>query len=163
MGFFLVCFGIGAVAAALLAVLGVGVIWQLIVFIGVSLVALAFLRPLAVRMTNHVANPGGIDRVIGKQAIVLEDINPHAATGRVRIEREEWRADTYGPAIPKGTLVVVMEVTGTRVMVVPVSAVAQDALPVTVAGAITGPVTEGTLGEDSEKNSRENSEENSNV
>ena len=163
MGFFLVCFGIGAVAAALLAVLGVGVIWQLIVFIGVSLVALAFLRPLAVRMTNHVANPGGIDRVIGKQAIVLEDVNPHAATGRVRIEREEWRADTYGPAIAKGTLVVVMEVTGTRVMVVPVSAVAQDALPVTVAGAITGPVTEGALGEDSEKNSRENSEENLNV
>ena len=57
--------------------------------------------------------------MIGKQAVVLEEINPHTATGRVRIEREEWRADTYGAAIPKGALVVVMEVTGTRVMVEP--------------------------------------------
>ena len=60
--------------------------------------------------------------MIGKQAVVLEEINPHTATGRVRIEREEWRADTYGAAIPKGALVVVMEVTGTRVMVEPASA-----------------------------------------
>lgn len=119
LGFFLVCFGIGAVAAALLALLGFDVIWQLVIFIAVSLVALAFLRPLAKRAGDHVANPGGIDRVIGKQAVVLEEINPHTATGRVRIEREEWRADTYGAAIPKGALVVVMEVTGTRVMVEP--------------------------------------------
>ncbi len=145
MGFFLVCFGIGAVAAALLAVLGVSAVWQLVAFIAVSLVALAFLRPLAVRMTTHVANPGGIDRVIGKQAVVLEEINPHTATGRVRIEREEWRADTYGAPIPKGTLVVVMEVTGTRVMVTPVSAITQDSVT------------------DSVQNSTENSEENSNV
>lgn len=119
LGFFLVCFGIGAVAAALLALLGFDVIWQLVIFIAVSLVALAFLRPLAKRAGDNVANPGGIDRVIGKQAVVLEEINPHTATGRVRIEREEWRADTYGAAIPKGALVVVMEVTGTRVMVEP--------------------------------------------
>ena len=161
MGFFLVCFGIGAVAAALLAVLGVGVIWQLVVFIAVSVVALAFLRPLAVRMTTHVVNPGGIDRVIGKQAVVLEEINPHSATGRVRIEREEWRADTYGPAIPKGALVVVMEVTGTRVMVEPVSAIAQDAAPYTA--AITGQASgEGSV-TSSARDSVENSKENSNV
>ena len=155
MGFFLVCFGIGAVAAALLAVLGVGIIWQLVVFIAVSLVALAFLRPLAVRMTTHIANPGGIDRVIGKQAVVLEEINLHSATGRVRIEREEWRADTYGAAIPKGTLVVVMEVTGTRVMVEPLSAITQEAAP--YAGAITGPTAEGGSVTDSVQNSKENS------
>ena len=116
-GFFLVCFGIGAVAAAILAVLNFHVIWQLVAFIVVSLVALAFLRPMAMRMATHVANPGGIDRVIGKQAVVLEEINPLAATGRVRIEREEWRADSYGPVIPKDAVVVVLEVAGTRVMV----------------------------------------------
>lgn len=177
MGFFLVCFGIGAVVAALLAVLGVGVIWQLVVFVVVSLVALAFLRPLAVRMTTHVANPGGIDRVIGKQAVVLEEINPHSATGRVRIEREEWRADTYGPAIPKGSLVVVMEVTGTRVMVAPASAITQDAGQDSPADtrAISGPTTGGTSemefvtdsptdsATDSATDSVQNSKENSNV
>lgn len=161
MGFFLVCFGIGAVVAALLAVLGVGVIWQLVAFVAVSVVALAFLRPLAVRMTNHVANPGGIDRVIGKQAVVLEAIDPHAATGRVRIEREEWRADTYGPAIPKGALVVVMEVTGTRVMVQPVSAITQVAAQIAAANLSGG--TEEEPVTDSATDSVQNSKENSNV
>ena len=52
LGFFLVCFGIGAVAAALLALLGFDVIWQFVIFVAVSLVAFAFLRPLAVRMTT---------------------------------------------------------------------------------------------------------------
>ena len=157
MGFFLVCFGIGAVAAALLAVLGVDMIWQLIVFIAVSLVALAFLRPLAVRMTTHVANPGGIDRVIGKQAVVLEEINPLSATGRVRIEREEWRADTYGSAIPQEATVVVIEVTGTRVMVEPLSAITESA------ALDAAPLVSADAGRDSTTDSVQNSEENSNV
>ncbi len=125
-GFFLVCFGIGALAAVILAVLNFHVIWQLVAFIVVSLVALAFLRPMAMRMATHVANPGGIDRVIGKQAVVLEEINPLAATGRVRIEREEWRADSYGPVIPKDAVVVVLEVAGTRVMVEEVHTLEED-------------------------------------
>ena len=117
-GFFLVCFGIGAVAAALLALLGVDAIWQLVAFIGASVVALAFLRPLAKSMSTQVVNPGGIDRVVGKQAVVLEEINPLAATGRVRIEREEWRADSIdGHLIAKDSMVKVMGVSGTRVLV----------------------------------------------
>lgn len=117
-GFFLVCFGIGAAAAALLAALGIDVLWQFVAFIGVSLVALAFLRPFAKNMSTHVPNPGGIDRVVGKQAVVLEAIDPLAATGRVRIEREEWRADSIdGHLIAKDAVVKVVSVSGTRVLV----------------------------------------------
>ena len=117
-GFFLVCFGIGAAAAALLAFLGFDVIWQLVAFISASVVALAFLRPLAKRVSTEVANPGGIDRVVGKQAVVLEAIDPLAATGRVRIEREEWRADSIdGNTIAKDSVVKVIRVSGTRVLV----------------------------------------------
>lgn len=117
-GFFLVCFGIGAVAAVLLALLGVNVVWQLLAFLVVAALALALLRPMALRMQTHVVNPGGIDRVIGKQAVVLEEINPLRATGRVRIEREEWRAESIdGSVIPEDAIVLVMSVSGTRVMV----------------------------------------------
>ena len=114
----MICFGIGAAVAALLALLGVDAIWQLAAFIGASLVALAFLRPLAKSVGQKVANPGGIDRVIGKQAVVLEEIDPLAATGRVRIEREEWRADSiHGRTIAKDAVVKVIGVSGTRVLV----------------------------------------------
>ncbi len=117
-GFFLVAFGIGALAAVVLALFNVSVVWQLVAFIAVSLVALAVLRPFARRVQAHVANPGGIDRVIGKQAVVLEEINPLLASGRVRIEREEWRADsTEGVTIPKDEVVHVVGVSGTRVLV----------------------------------------------
>jgi membrane protein implicated in regulation of membrane protease activity len=71
-----------------------------------------------------VPNPGGIDRVIGKRAVVLEEINPLVASGRVRIEREEWRADTIdGAIIPKDALVEVVRVSGTRVIVKEIHAV----------------------------------------
>jgi membrane protein implicated in regulation of membrane protease activity len=117
-GFFLVCFGIGAAAAAVLAVLGVDVIWQFVAFIAASVVALAFLRPLAKSVSTQVANPGGIDRVVGKPAVVLEEINPLAATGLVRIDREEWRADSLdGHTIAKDSIVKVISVSGTRVLV----------------------------------------------
>ena len=117
-GFFLVAFGIGALAAVVLALFNVSVIWQLVAFIAVSLVSLAVLRPFSRRVQAHVANPGGIDRVIGKQAVVLEEINPLLASGRVRIEREEWRADsTEGLTIPKDAVVHVVGVSGTRVLV----------------------------------------------
>jgi membrane protein implicated in regulation of membrane protease activity len=117
-GFFLVCFGIGAAAAAVLALAGVDVIWQFVAFIGASVAALAFLRPLAKTVSTQVANPGGIDRVVGKQAVVLEEINPLAATGLVRVEREEWRADSLdGNTIAQGSMVKVVRVSGTRLLV----------------------------------------------
>jgi membrane protein implicated in regulation of membrane protease activity len=117
-GFFLVCFGIGAVVAAGLAYFDVHVVWQMVAFIATSLVTLALLRPFARRVGAHIPNPGGIDRVIGKRAVVLEEINPLAATGLVRIEREEWRADSIdGTTIPKDGMVEVVHVSGTRVIV----------------------------------------------
>jgi membrane protein implicated in regulation of membrane protease activity len=123
-GFFLVCFGIGAVVAAGLAYFDVPILWQMVAFIATSLVALALLRPFAGRVAAHVPNPGGIDRVIGKRAVVLEEINPLVASGRVRIEREEWRADTVdGAIIPKDALVEVVRVSGTRVIVKEIHAV----------------------------------------
>jgi membrane protein implicated in regulation of membrane protease activity len=117
-GFFLVCFGIGAVVAAGLAYFEVDIIWQMVAFIATSLITLALLRPFAGRVAAHTPNPGGIDRVIGKRAVVLEEINPLVATGRVRIEREEWRADSIdGAIVPKDAVVEVVRVSGTRVIV----------------------------------------------
>ena len=54
----------------------------------------------------------------GAFAVVLEAIDPLAATGRVRIEREEWRADSIdGRPIAKDATVKVVSVSGTRVLV----------------------------------------------
>jgi len=52
---------------------------------------------------------------------VLEPVEPGDGSGRVRIEREEWRADTSGDvAIPEGARVTVERVSGTHLVVRPV-------------------------------------------
>jgi len=119
-GFVLMCFGIGAAVAALLAFLGLGLAWQLAAFIVVSALAVVLSRPFAERVTGRQPQGVGIDRVLGKPAIVIETIDPLTAQGRVRVDREEWRADAAdGVAIPAGATVEVVGVEGTRLRVRP--------------------------------------------
>ncbi|MGH8977382.1 MAG: NfeD family protein, partial [Acidimicrobiia bacterium] len=61
----------------------------------------------------------GATRLNGRRAVVLQAIpsGPHA-TGRVRVEREEWRAESAdGGSIEPGQTVVVLRVDGTRLIV----------------------------------------------
>ena len=120
-GFVLACFGIGALAAAIPAFLGFGLVWQLLVFIVVSTAAVLLSRRFADRVTGDQPQGLGVDRVLGKRALVIEEIGPHSPSGRVRVDVEEWRADADGAmTIKEGTLVEVMAVDGTRLRVRPV-------------------------------------------
>ena len=117
-GFFIICFGIGAAAAAIVAFLGFSTTWQLTSFILVSALAVILSRPLAARISGEGNNRVGIDRVLHKEAIVTLAIDPASARGRVRVEREEWLADSIdGHFIPSGERVEVMGVEGTRLKV----------------------------------------------
>lgn len=120
-GFVLAAFGVGAAAAALVAFVGLDLPWQLVAFIGVSTVAVLLSRRFADRVTGQQAQGVGIDRVLNKRAVVLEPIDAMTARGRVRVEREEWRADSVtGKSIAGGTIVEVVGVVGTRLQVKPV-------------------------------------------
>ena len=120
-GFFLLPFGIGAVAAALLAWFGVAVLAQWLVFFGVSLLALAYLRKFVSRQDDADLPKVGPNRLIDAQALVVERIDPISHTGMVRVEGETWRATTAGEVVELGTQVMVKEVRGTRLVVVPQS------------------------------------------
>lgn len=117
-GFVMAAFGVGALVATLAALLGATLPVQLIVFIVTSGVGVLLSRRFADRITGPQAQGVGIDRVIGKRAVVLEAIDPMTATGMVRVEREEWRADAAGNVpIPAGAVVEVLAVEGTRLKV----------------------------------------------
>ncbi|GIU92705.1 MAG: hypothetical protein KatS3mg011_1611 [Acidimicrobiia bacterium] len=118
-GFFLLPFAIGSAAAALLAWLGVAVLAQWLVFFGVSLIALVYLRRFIDRQDSGVQPRVGANRWIDARGVVLEDIDPDGARGLVRVEGEEWRAVSDRP-IPAGSRVVVREVRGARLYVVPI-------------------------------------------
>ncbi len=118
-GFFLLPFAIGAAAAAILAWANVAVLAQWLVFFGVSILSLVFLRRFIGRQDEGEQPRVGANRWVGVRGVVLEDIDPHSGAGMVRVATEEWRA-TSGQPIAKDTQIVVTDVQGTRFMVEPV-------------------------------------------
>ena len=92
--FFLGPVALAAVGAAITAGVGGGIVLQLVVFIGVSLASLAFLRPIARR---HVHMPAltrtGTAALVGKKALVVQRVDANG--GLVRIGGEEWSARAF--------------------------------------------------------------------
>jgi membrane protein implicated in regulation of membrane protease activity len=119
-GFFLLWFAIGAALAGVLAILGLGGVWQWAAFVVVSGMLLAVSRRFAERFTSKQPPGIGADRFIGKTGVVLEEIDNVGNTGRARIDKEEWRADSdTGEKIPVGARVEVVRLEGTHLVVRP--------------------------------------------
>jgi membrane protein implicated in regulation of membrane protease activity len=123
--FFLLPFGIGALAAAVTGFAGGSVPLQWVLFLGVSTASIAALYPLRKRFDRSENQDGiGARRLIGQAGVVLQGVPAGPdESGLVRVGREEWRAQsTDGSSIAPGTTVKIVEVRGTRVVVHPVSA-----------------------------------------
>jgi membrane protein implicated in regulation of membrane protease activity len=117
-GFFLLWFAIGAAVAGVLAILGVAGGWQWAAFVVASGVLFAVSRRFAERFTSKQPPGIGADRFIGKRGVALEAIDNAENTGRVRIDKEEWRADSdTDETIPVGTRVEVVGLDGTHLVV----------------------------------------------
>jgi len=118
MGFFLGPIAIAAVLAAAVAVVGVGLPVQWIVFIAASLGSLAVLRPVARR---HLRTPPrirtGTAALLGGPATVLERVD--RTGGQVKIGGETWSARSYDEesSFEPGTRVEVMKIEGATALV----------------------------------------------
>lgn len=87
-------FAVGAVAGAVTAALGFGVVAQVVVFVVVSVALLAVVRPIAARHRAGQAQLAtGIDALKGRQATVLERVD--ADGGRIKLAGEVWSARSY--------------------------------------------------------------------
>jgi membrane protein implicated in regulation of membrane protease activity len=117
-GFFLLWFAVGSAVAGLLAYLGFGMAGQLGAFVVLSLILFFASRPFAERFSKRQPPGIGADRFIGKEGIVLEAIDDALNTGRIRMDREEWRAESAdGMPIAIGAGVVVTAVSGNHLVV----------------------------------------------
>ncbi len=136
--FFLLPFAAGGAAAAVLAFTGVPVGIEWLVFVVVSVAGVVATRPLARRLDLGSSSEGiGARRWIGQTATVLEAIPPGPqATGLVRLGRAEWRAESLeGLSIETGTVVKVVDLSGTRLVVWPLDQIAPRPRPGPVPGA----------------------------
>jgi membrane protein implicated in regulation of membrane protease activity len=118
MGFYLLWFGVGAAIAGILALLGFGAVWQWGSFIVLSMILFAVTRRFAERFTKKQPPGIGADRFVHQRGVVIEEIDNMKNTGRVRIGKDEWRADSdTGEVIPVGKMVEVTRIDGTHVVV----------------------------------------------
>ena len=118
LGFFLLWFGVGAAVAGILAIFGLGGSWQWGAFAVVSGVLFVLSRRFAERFSKKQPPGIGADRFIDKKGVVLEEVDNIKNTGRIRMGKEEWRAESdTGEVILVGKMVEVTRVVGTHVVV----------------------------------------------
>ena len=120
-GFFLLPFGIGAAITGLVALLGGGTVWQLAVFVVSSLILFLVSRRFAERVSKEQPPGIGADRFVGQECVVLEEIDNLNDSGRVRMGKEEWRAESDNDDnIKSDTHVTVVRLSGTHLVVKPI-------------------------------------------
>ena len=115
-------FAIGALGALIANFLGAKFWLQIAVFLVVSGISLAALRPLARKFFTPRITATNVDALVGKTCLCVNNIDNLTATGQVKIGDVEWSArSTTGEAIPAGTEVKIDRVEGVKVYVTPVS------------------------------------------
>lgn len=113
-------FAVSALVALLVALLG-GPGWlQGTLFLVISAVLLALLRPLVKRYVSPRITATNVDSVIGSTGLVTTAIDNVSAVGQVKLGAMEWTArSTSGQLIPVGTRVRVDKIEGVKVYVSP--------------------------------------------
>ena len=119
LGLATIWFAGGALIALIAAMCGAGFVIQMVCFLVVSLILLIFTRPVAVRFLNKDTLKTNVDRVIGMEGIVAEEISNLAGTGKVSLGGNTWtaRTESEGGIIPKETVVEVLRVEGVKLIV----------------------------------------------
>lgn len=115
-------FAAGSAVAMIVSALN-GPVWlQVLLFLVVSVVLLASLRPFVNRVSNPNKQPTNADRHIGQKAIVSEEINNLVGTGTVKLDGIVWSARSeHGKIIPAGQLIEVKRIAGAKLYVAEVS------------------------------------------
>ena len=110
---------VGAVAAAVLAGLGFGVVAQVLTFVVVAVALIAVVRPIALRHSAQRPQLAtGVEALKGKQAVVLERVD--GSGGRIKLGGEVWSARSLdaGAAYEVGQEVDVVEIEGATAIVI---------------------------------------------
>lgn len=111
-------FAVGAIAGLIACAFKLQIWLQILIFVGVSAVALVATRPFVKRFTKVDKEPTNADRYIGKNAVVVEAIDNIHGKGAVTIGGLEWTARTTdGSNIDKDEIVTVESIEGAKLIV----------------------------------------------
>lgn len=111
-------FAIGALGALIVSGLGFELWIQIAVFLALSGLALLLVRPLAQKFLKPGYSATNADRVIGRTAVVTEQIDNLKGSGLVSISGQVWTARSeQDVVIPAGEEVKILRIEGVKVFV----------------------------------------------
>ncbi len=118
-GFLLLWFAIAAIVAMLVSFITTNLFIQTLIFLIVSVILIIFTRPLLSKYTKGDNTVMNSQTIVGKTAIVTEDISLLNSTGQINVDGEIWSAKTYNPdlTIPKGSRVEIIGIDGVKACV----------------------------------------------
>lgn len=119
MGLTTVWFAGGALIATIAALFHAPVALQAILFLLVSALLLFFTRPLAVKYFNKDRVRTNAESLVGRQAIVISEIDNLQGIGQVNVGGMEWsaRTRTDDEKLPVGTVATVLAINGVKLIV----------------------------------------------
>lgn len=119
MGLTTIWFAAGALIATIIAAVGGPFYLQIAFFFIVSVLLLFFTRPVAVKYFNKDRVRTNAEGLVGRQAIVISDIDNLQGTGQVSVEGMEWSARSKEDkvVIPVGHVVEVLSIHGVKLIV----------------------------------------------
>ena len=109
----------GALAALILNILGLSLVWQVIAFFAVTFVLLIFTRPFAVRFINTQREKTNYEGIIGKTIRIAERVDNIRQTGMAVVNGQEWtvRAEDEQEVLEPETLAKVVKISGVKLIV----------------------------------------------
>ena len=111
--FISICFGVGALLTGIIAYLNFSITEQLLAFAACSFLSLFVIKPYIKKhsFSNQYKPELNQENLIGKEAIVMEEINPRKNIGRIILSGSTWKAKSkYGEIIPKDSFVEVLNI-----------------------------------------------------
>jgi membrane protein implicated in regulation of membrane protease activity len=118
--FFALFIALGAIVAAVLAVAGAPVEAQIPAFVAAAVGGVLLVRPSLQRAMSrgHYRLISGAEGLVGKEAVVTEEVGDITRPGRIRIQGEQWKAlSSDGGPIEAGHVVMILELQGSTFVV----------------------------------------------
>lgn len=124
VGFLIFWFGIGALIAMIASFFTSNIIIQTTIFVISSTILIFATKPFVKKFIDVKKTNTNAFSIIGKNALVIKEINPIQSQGQIKINGETWSAESdNNEVIPEGSEVEILQIRGVKTIVKPIKIV----------------------------------------
>ncbi len=121
VGFLIFWLGVAALLTMIVSFFTSNIIIQTSFFVISSGLLILLTKPFVNKVANNETIPTNVFSMIGKRAIVIQDIKCIEGTGQIKVNGEIWSAEGINECdIPKDSEVEIVEIKGVKAIVEPI-------------------------------------------